>query len=544
MQSVVPLWRFQSQSADQAADSSASDGAFQGARPLDAHVSPSPLGILRLELPGLTDQLRMTLQAASTELAGYAYQLGDPPCGFKPVSWARWMELMPLKSLNAAKTRLARLEAMGLLEVQAGRRGPWGMAPNRYRLRWANDGLAASHAFDAALRDRTRQMNRKCQARKEKLQLADTPGYQVKHQPADTPLSAAEADTPSSKETELNTSVISQSVSQLRTELNRLIKRTDGLIELIGFYNKNQKINQSVSQSVSVSNSENKEAELIDCKPADDWAEKDHVSDLNLGLKAMLKATDPSPWPELLLQGLGRILDPLQVAVIEERSPWSADGAWAILGTISTVGRNLCNQPGTLWNALLYREKGARWLAMVPPAPSPGGGRPVHEPNSLRKVPADAPGEGTFRQTADSPLPQQRTVMEEDGNGHSETLENDDEDFPYIAEEGAQESEEPPTEPTKVQMVGPEDFSPDVKAELRASIETFRKATRAALHSPAANRPGGYDDFSRCWKNIVDVLEPMLPLQVNLPDEYRPVAIRQPSQIKMNVVEAVYRAVS
>jgi len=36
----------------------------------------------------------------------------------------------------------------------------------------------------------------------------------------------------------------------------------------------------------------------------------------------------------------------------------------------------------------------------------------------------------------------------------------------------------------------------------------------------------------------------MLPLQVNLQDAYRPVAIRQRSQIKMNVVAAVYRAVS
>ena len=90
----------------------------------------------------------------------------------------------------------------------------------------------------------------------------------------------------------------------------------------------------------------------------------------------------------------------------------------------------------------------------------------------------------------------------------------------------------------------PEDLSPEVKAELRTSIETFRDVTRAAVRSPAANRPGGFDDVSRSWKHIVEVLEPMLPLQINLLDAYRPVAIRQRSQIKMNVVEAVYRAVS
>jgi hypothetical protein len=387
-------------------------------------------------------------------------------------------------------------------------------------------------------------MSRKCQARKETFQPADTPGCQVKPQPADTPLSAALADTPSSKETELSTSVLSQSVSQLRTELNRLIKLTDGLTELICFYNNNKKINQSVSQSVSVSTSKNKETEMTDGKPADELTQIDHIFNLNLGLKTMLKATDPSPWPEILLQGLGGILDPLQVAVIEERSPWSAEGAWAILGTISTVGRNLCNQPGTLWNALLQREKGARWLAMVPPSPSPGGCRSAPERTIPSKVPSDATGEETFHQTADRPLPEQGTVIGGNGHGLSGILTNEDEAYPYPGEEEVQESEEPIPQLVELQMVRPEDFSPDMKAALRTSIETFRNASRVAVRSPAANRPGGYDDFSRCWRRIVEVLEPMLPIQVKLPDEYRPVTIRQPSQIKMNVVQAVYLAVS
>jgi hypothetical protein len=116
---------------------------------------------------------------------------------------------------------------------------------------------------------------------------------------------------------------------------------------------------------------------------------------------------------------------------------------------------------------------------------------------------------------------------------------------PYDDEDPTPPVEEPMTQPPEPEIVKrAEELSPDVKAELRTSIETFRDATRAAVRSPAANRPGGFEDFSRSWSHIVDVLEPMLPLQVNLPDEYRPVAIRQRSQIKMNVVGAVYRAIS
>jgi hypothetical protein len=138
----------------------------------------------------------------------------------------------------------------------------------------------------------------------------------------------------------------------------------------------------------------------------------------------------------------------------------------------------------------------------------------------------------------------QGAVVEGDVSDPSEPLANEDENSPYLGAEDARETKDPLSQPNPEPITRPEDFSPEVKAELRTSIETFRNVTRAALRSPVANRPGTYDDFSRCWKHIVEVLEPMLPLKVNLPDEYRPVAIRQPSQIKMNVVNALYRAVS
>ena len=90
----------------------------------------------------------------------------------------------------------------------------------------------------------------------------------------------------------------------------------------------------------------------------------------------------------------------------------------------------------------------------------------------------------------------------------------------------------------------PEDLGPEVRAELRTLIEAFRGVRRALVQSSPANRQGALDAFSRSWEGIVTVLEAVLPLQVQLPDEHRPIAIRQRSQIKMNVVHAVYLAVS
>gem|GEM_PF-2011278 len=452
------------------------------------------------------------------------------------------MELLRLQSLNGIKIRLARLEAMGLIEVQPGKRGPLGTTPNLYRLRCAYDGRAASRVFQTFLSGRTRKVKREGQAGEEEDQLVDTPRVTLGDTPrvplGDTPRVTLTDTSPSGI-----TSVLSQSVSQLVTELNRLKKLTDGLTELINYLNKNMNKNQSVSQSVSVGTSKNKEIELTD-RQADELAEKDHIFDLNVGLKAMLKATDPSPWPEALLLGLGRILDPLQVAVIEERSPWSAAGAWTILWTISTAGRNLGNQPGTLWNALLRQEKGVRWLAKAGPSPGPNGGRPAPKQDNPPEGRTHEPGGEPICHQSDTPLSWQGGVTEGDASCRSQVLANEDENRPYPDEEEAQKSMEPVSQPNEVQMNRPEEFSPDLKAELRISIESYRNVIRAALRSPAANRPGGYDDFSRSWNHIVEVLDPVLPFQVSLPDEYRPVAIRQRSQIKANVVNAIYRAVS
>jgi hypothetical protein len=532
MQSVVPLWRFQTGSTDQDPNASPSGLHSSETGSLNPGPSSSAAEILRLKLPGLTGQLRWTLQVVAAEVNEGACQRSNSPSGFTPVSWGRWMELLQLQSLNAVKARLARLEAMGLIEVQLGTRGPWGTNPNSYRLRWASDGRPFTRAFGAVLRGQARQDGMK------KQQDPDTPRQRIPDTPGDL-----SADTLALTEIESIISVLSQSVGQLATELNGLKKLADGLTELIPSYIKILKVNQSVSQSVSVNAFNNKEIELID-HHSDEMARATSISSLNLSLKAMLKATDSEPWPEALLLELGRILDPLQVAVIEERSPWSAEGAWAILEAIRMLGRNLGNQPGTLWNALLKQEKGARWLAHASPSASQTRVSSAPGQGSAQKRPTQEPGGALSQRKSDTPPTWKGDVSDGDASRREEIVVDEDEEFRYPGEDDAPETKEAASQPQEEPMARPEDFSPEVKAELRTSIETLRQVTRAAFRSPSANRPGGYDDFSRCWQHVIEVLEPMLPLKVNLPDEYRSVAIRQRSQIKLNVVNAVYQVVS
>jgi hypothetical protein len=90
----------------------------------------------------------------------------------------------------------------------------------------------------------------------------------------------------------------------------------------------------------------------------------------------------------------------------------------------------------------------------------------------------------------------------------------------------------------------PETLSPELKAELRTRIEAFRLAQEAARHSPAVNRPGFFNGCAGIWEGIGTLLQSVLPLRVELPEEARTIDVRTPAQIKMNVLNALYRAVS
>ena len=225
-----------------------------------------------------------------------------------------------------------------------------------------------------------------------------------------------------------------------------------------------------------------------------------------------MKGTEPGPWPESLLSRLAVILDPPQLTGIAERSPWSAAGASAILDAIQVKGRRLGNQAGTLWNALLQTEKGAGWLAKAASSQSQKGWQ-------------KASGDAVTAQVR--PVPVQA-----------------DADPDRYDDNDCYEQEEPMAQQIEAPVLRPQEFSPERKAELRGLIEAFRRANRALMGARVADHPESLKAFSQAWESVLRVLEPLLPMQVTFPDEYRPTEVRRRAQIKVNVVNAVYHAIS
>ena len=129
-----------------------------------------------LHLPGLTDEIRWTLATLKRELAIEAYRWGGSPTAFLPISWARWKEMLAVNTRNAAKTRLARLEKLGMIEVLPSERGSWGTSLNGYRLGTGE----RTQVFQAVMETRERSLNRLKQSREAQSELADpslNPGH-------------------------------------------------------------------------------------------------------------------------------------------------------------------------------------------------------------------------------------------------------------------------------------------------------------------------------------------------------------------------------
>ena len=491
--------------------------AFRGFRPLVANFTQSPNEIVDLKLPGLTSDLRWTLHVLARETVGDAYQRGGSPYDFKAISWARWMDLLELRSINAAKARLARLEELGLIEVQPRECGMRGALANRYRLRWANDGLAASRVFHAALRDRSLQMARKRCAREGVCQPADS----------------CQPDVPSSQ---FSTPVLSQSSA----EQSRLKKQADVKAEQAGTESKN--VNEIQPASLPATYSTLVPAEISSADTtADRQAGNNCQLSLDLNLKHFLKGMGSGPWPELLFTELGKILTKHQVSVIEGRSPWSAEGAWTILEAIR-VRQNLDYKAATLWNALLRQDKGARYLAeagawafqprMVSGdgiAWATGAGSMGGEPEARKQGGGCAPLQGEAKEL--------NPGRPSEGLGGASETATCDNNAPLETEEWMMRQSE-------AHVKRPEDFSPQAKAQLRILIENFRKAFCQFRQAPKEDQPRALDAFSRAFQCAADFLEPVLPVQVVLPEECHPIEIRQRSQIKTNVLSAVYQAIS
>ena len=353
---------------------------FTGFGALSGNFTMVPNEIWTLQMPGLTPELRWTLVSLTRETVGEAYRRGGSPYDFAPISWTRWMKVLDVKDRNTVRTRLARLEELGLIEVQPGGQGALGSTANAYRLRWANGGQPAPRTLNAVVQRRQRDIHRKQEGRRGEASFTGvqlgvpahpplTPGEEAAHPPRRTPqvgvwrtpLGGGTAHPSSVKYTEyLGTTFHFQSVSPSVPDENGPTER------LTEFENLNVNKVQAVSQSVPT-----KLATEINTDGPTDGIQK-----LNFNLSRWLKGTEGEPWPDTLLSRLAVILDPPQMAGIAERSPWSAEGASAILDAIQVKGRKLGNQAGTLWNALRQTEKGAAWLAKAaspPGQPKPAG---------------------------------------------------------------------------------------------------------------------------------------------------------------------------
>lgn len=485
--------------------------AFRGFHPLTANFTQLPNEILELKLPELTMELRWTLVMLTRETVGEAYRRGVSPYDFLPIPWSRWMLLLELGSVNAVKVRLARLEALGLIQVLPGERGVWGTTANRYRLRWQNADGASSRAFRAALRDRSRQLLRKREARAGGYPPADTlsgPWCQPAEPPsAATPGVSVQADSPSNEQTDYP-----------------------------GTTNSKESVRPSLSCNA-------------------DWADRP-TDGANPGpgpapfdWKPWLREPDPEPWPAPLVQELGEILSHTQVIEIEETSPWSAEGAWAILQGIRSKGRKLAFLAGTLWNALLKPAKGVRWLTEAGPLLRQAGWRMVPEDElgtanwlrtmqgkilaqqGIRRLPLDGEGRAWVRNQHAGSLRQTRDPFPMDDGPEWE-------DLMAIQDQADQ------TKVQKAPATRPEELDAGLQAALRAGIEAFREASRAAFRSPRIHQPGFFQACSDAYRAIGDLLEPLLPLQVAPPEVGGVVIVRHRGQIKVNVLNAIYRAIS
>jgi len=501
---------------------------------LTANFTQLPNEIVDIKMPGLTDTLRYTLIVLGRETIGKAYCRGGSPYDFFPIPWSRWMELLMVQDRNTVRARLARLEEMGLIEVRPGDRGAWGTTSNAYRLRWLNDGRAVPCTFKAVSERRTRAMDRKREARSGDGQQPGAPGGEPAHppltpggEPAHPPLTPGGA--PAHPPRRTPPGGVAAHPPSFKQEMYKITKER--------------------TPSVSPSFVEVPE-------PIEDLTDRltdgltHELSELDAPWKPWLKGeASGNGWPEPLVKALEGLLDPPQVAGIAERSPWGGEGAWAILQAIRARGRNLGNPAGALWNGLMKTEKGAPWLAMAGPVLRKAGWRMLPEDDTpeadyLRVIRARHLAELGYQRLplCGEGLEKHRSLK---AARHRQTL---------ALEEGGPPGEEessmqPPCEQETPRIretvpIRPEDLASEIKVRLRMLIDAQRDAFRSACRAPAFKRDELLATSAGCWEAICNLLEPSLPVEVTLPGDYRPRAIRQRGQIKAGVLNAIYEAIS
>jgi hypothetical protein len=325
------------------------DGRFAGFRSLAANFTQVPNEIWSLKIPGLTATLRWTLVALTRETVGEAYRRGGSPYGFTPITWSRWMELLDVQERNTVRSRLATLEAMALIEVLPGTRGPWGTRANSYRLRWVDDGEHPPRTFKAVLQRRQREAERKREGRRPESGPLEE-GRVTAHLPPTSVVGPAHPPEP-----------LGGALAQppRRTPGGGMEAHPSSSEETM--YKKSTEENPSIRPSVLVGGNSSEERQ-------------DRSMDGTLGVclngfdaRPWLKRESPGAWPEPILNKLKEILGAGQIVGLERRSPWNSEGAWAILQGTLAMGPNLGNKPGTLWNALAHVGKGIARLETAGP---------------------------------------------------------------------------------------------------------------------------------------------------------------------------------
>lgn len=128
---------------DQPRDNHRPEAAPHSFPPLAANFTEVPNEIWDLKMPGLTPEIRWTLLFVARETVGRALERGGSPYDFAVISWERWLDGLDLPSIPVVKERLAKMEAMGLIEILGDRPGAENGQGRACRLRWVNGGKPA-----------------------------------------------------------------------------------------------------------------------------------------------------------------------------------------------------------------------------------------------------------------------------------------------------------------------------------------------------------------------------------------------------------------
>lgn len=122
-------------------------GAPQSFPPLTANFTEVPNEIWDLRMPGLTPEIRWTLLFVARETVGRALERGGSPYDFAVVPWDRWLDVLDLPSTRMVKERLAKMEAMGLIETRGGDEGGGSGQGVACRLRWVDGGKPTPRTY-------------------------------------------------------------------------------------------------------------------------------------------------------------------------------------------------------------------------------------------------------------------------------------------------------------------------------------------------------------------------------------------------------------